>query len=782
MIESITLANIATYSRTEPQAITKLKQVNFFYGANGAGKTTISRVIKDSGYSLDSTVTWSQKTPLAAMVYNNDFIKENYKDLEDLKGVFTLGKAEANQLERLKVLQEEKQRHQQQRKRFQQALVGEDGNGGKKGELASLEAKLLAKCWDHKGQVEKINKGFQGAFKGARNSKEAFKARVLKEYISNRSPLVDLDSLLQRASVLYDEAPTPLPLIPSLDLSRLLALEASPVLQKRIIGKEDVNISGLIQRLNNSDWVRQGVKFLERSDDQCPFCQQGVPHDLEHSLSEYFDETFEADSEAVRALRYEYIRAADEMSVNASNIAALEYVHLDKEQFTSNLQAAEAIVQVNKERLAGKTSNPSTIVSLESLESLSNSLEAIVAFANEKAAEHNRLVASFTVEQNKLTGEIWRYLLENDLKPTLSDYFADKAQLDKAIAGVTTSLERAEQDVSKAEIDISKIESSLTSVKPTVIAINAILKDFGFRSFSLDPACEGNCYRLVRADGSDAKSTLSEGEKTFVTFLYFYHLLKGSVTTSGISTDRIIVIDDPVSSLDSDVLFIVGSLIKQLFDEVRDKKSNLKQIFVLTHNIHFHKEITFDQRRPLGKSFPDEGFWIVRKPGDFSEIESYPVNPIKTSYQLLWHELKRQPIQALTVQNTMRRILENYFKILGGVDNQKLIDAFEGHEKIHCKSLLSWVNDGSHYAPDELYVAIGDSMATSYMRIFFKIFKVTEHMAHYKMMMGDDFIDLDPEDNGPSLPAEAEAEAEFSTDGNHRAIVVESIAPRHPDS
>ncbi|MFH0083694.1 AAA family ATPase, partial [Pseudomonas aeruginosa] len=69
--------------------------------------------------------------------------------------------------------------------------------------------------------------------------------------------------------------------------------------------------------------------------------------------------------------------------------------------------------------------------------------------------------------------------------------------------------------------------------------------------------------------GMDAKETLSEGERTFVTFLYFYHLLKGSDSESGVTTDRIVVFDDPVSSLDSDILFIVSSLIKALFDEVR---------------------------------------------------------------------------------------------------------------------------------------------------------------------------------------------------------------------
>ena len=68
---------------------------------------------------------------------------------------------------------------------------------------------------------------------------------------------------------------------------------------------------------------------------------------------------------------------------------------------------------------------------------------------------------------------------------------------------------------------------------------------------------------------------------------------------------------------------------------------------------------------------------------------------------------------ALTIQNTMRRILENYFKILGNIDTHIIIDKFEGQEKVQCQSLISWVNDGSHYSPDDLYVAISDGMAHS---------------------------------------------------------------------
>ncbi|QDD91716.1 AAA family ATPase [Pseudomonas oryzihabitans] len=746
MIESITLSGIATYSSVTPETIQNLKTVNYFYGANGAGKTTISRLIDEPALSAASKVTWAKGNPIPAMVYNNDFIAANFTDSKQFKGVFTLGKTEKAQLDRLEALQRERRGYEQVKTRAQENLKGLDGESGKIGEKKALEAKLLTRCWEQK---QKHDNDFQIAFTGLRNNKEAFKNRVLQEYKDNTSQLAELEDLRKRADVLYRDAPSPMTTVPSLDLSRLVGLEQNPVLSKKVVGKEDVSVSAMIQHLGNSDWIRQGTRYLGHTDNDCPFCQQQLPHDFEKRLEDYFDETFEADTRALSQFRDTYWSTADTLLAQAQTLLTTDCKHLDKEKLEAELHALNAIILVNRQRIDQKVASPSIDVALEDLAEVPQKISELINSANLKVSEHNRLVSDFSVEQKRLTGSVWRYLLDVELKDTLTDYTNDINRISKAIFGISASLEKAELDISIADAEIAKIETSLTSVRPTVIAINKILKDFGFRSFSLDTACTDNSYRLIRSDGTDAKATLSEGEKTFVTFLYFYHLLRGSITTSGINTDRIVVIDDPVSSLDSDVLFIVSSLIKKLFHDARQKGNNIKQVFILTHNVHFHKEITFNPQRAGDNPIKDETFWIVRKPDCFSRIEGFETNPIKTSYQLLWAELTKNPLPALTIQNTMRRILENYFKILGNTDTSVIIGKFEGQEKVQCQSLISWVNDGSHYSPDELYVAISDGMAHNYMRIFFKIFKVMDHMPHYKMMMGRNFIDLDPVDVEP---------------------------------
>ena len=133
-----------------------------------------------------------------------------------------------------------------------------------------------------------------------------------------------------------------------------------------------------------------------------------------------------------------------------------------------------------------------------------------------------------------------------------------------------------------------------------------------------------------------------------------------------------------------------------------------------------------------------ETFWIVRKVNDVSVITGYNHNPISTSYELLWAEVRSPNRSNITIQNTLRRILENYFKILGNLDKDNICARFEGRDQQICGSLFSWVNDGSHSFNDDLYISADNAMITRYLDVFRRIFEVTNHLAHYEMMMGQE--------------------------------------------
>jgi wobble nucleotide-excising tRNase len=156
----------------------------------------------------------------------------------------------------------------------------------------------------------------------------------------------------------------------------------------------------------------------------------------------------------------------------------------------------------------------------------------------------------------------------------------------------------------------------------------------------------------------------------------------------------------------------------------------------MTHNVYFHKEITFNKKRKSGK-LKEETFWIIRKTESGSKIEWYNENPITTSYDLLWAEVRNKNKSPLMIQNVLRRILENYFKILGGIDFDSICDRFDGKEKLICKSLFSWVSDGSHFALDDVYISMDNTQIDSYLKVFKNIFLKMNHFEHYKMMMGN---------------------------------------------
>ena len=732
MIESIQIGGIATYPQ-DPENLCDLSTFNFIYGANGTGKTTVTRVIASESSFPTCKVSWKGGTRLQSIVYNRDFVETNFNQCAELKGVFTLGEKNVDAINKISTAKLELDTITKKLENLNKVLHAEDGTGGKKGELLALEVELRQKCW---AQKQKHDAKLHGAFEGFRNNAEKFKGKVLQEWVSNSAKTEALDFLEKKAETLFGPAPTTERSISCLELDAILAHEVDSILKKRVIGKEDVNIAAMIKKLGNSDWIREGRGFYDVNERICPFCQQSTTEAFAQSLNDYFDEAFQTDSKAIDNLATNYRVDSARLQQQILSIIDDPPKFLDVEKLRAEKELLDSIVTVNIQRIASKKKEPSQVIELESISNIVSTIKMLIDAANGLVAEHNKMVANLSQERKGLTAQVWKYLLDVELKADLDAYKAKRDGLNKAITALTDQISTGTSDRTIKATEIREFEKQTTSIQPTIDGINTLLMSFGFQSFSLAKTDNGTCYKLLRADGADAKATLSEGEKNFVTFLYFYHLLKGSESESGMTTDRVIVIDDPVSSLDSDVLFIVSSLIKGLFDEVRTGTSHVKQVFVLTHNVYFHKEVTFNPKRQ-NCAMNEETFWVVRKSGLASKIEKHISNPIKTSYELLWAEVKKPDRSNLTIQNTLRRILENYFKILGGVDPEKIYRMFEGKEKLICKSLFSWVNEGSHYALGDLYVSTGDTMVEIYLKVFKDIFEKSAHLAHYEMMMAN---------------------------------------------
>ncbi len=732
MIEGIKIKSVASFGDKE-QVIEGLSQNNFFYGSNGSGKTTISRLIADEDaddYSKCSVI-WRSGNKLETLVYNRDFIDRNFNSDAELRGIFTLGEENEAILKAIEDARAESDHLDAEIQEKKKTLAGDDGNGGKKAELKYLESEFEEYCWMLKG---KFDEDFKAAFKGVRDKKIKFKEKLLTEREVNQAESLILEELKVKSRTVFAENLEKINPIPPLQYSDLVDLESVDILAKKVIGKDDVDIAAMIKKLGNSDWVKQGRAYYDKNDDICPFCQQETDEAFGESLNMYFDEMYLNDIGEIEQLAIRYEAYSDEIIQYVQELIDHAPQYLDCEKLESQQSLVEIKIGGNRQLIERKKKEASLVIRLEALNEILEEINQTINEANKIIIKHNQSVDNIDLEKRTLTSQIWKYMVE-EARTAYDSYKIRKTNLEAAIIGLDEGI-AGKQAEKRTKIDeIKALEKNITSIQPTVVEINALLSSFGFTGFEISKSQKEGYYSIVRPNGKEAKETLSEGERSFVTFLYFYHLLKGSTSESGITGNRVVVIDDPVSSLDSDILFIVSNLIKRLFNDVRSGTGHIKQVFVLTHNVYFHKEVTFNQKR-TGGAKTEQTFWTVKKTDQLSVIEKHGDNPVKTSYELLWNEVKDEKRSILTIQNTLRRILEYYFKLLGNINNDKLIDEFEGKEKQVCGSLFSWVNDGSHNALDDLFVSYDAAMVDTYLDVFKKIFEKSDHIAHYNMMMG----------------------------------------------
>lgn len=736
MIKTIKLKNCATYL-SEGTSIENCQKINFFYGPNGSGKSTISNFLQDPTDLLyrECIIEWENDTAVDIMVYNRRFRERNFK--ENIAGVFTLGQAT---IEDIRALEEMKE---------QRAKKNEDyttrGNTLQKKlqEEIAYKATFRDTVWE---RILKPNEAdFQEAFSGFRNNKERFRDEVLRRYQISHSSTETRDALLVRAKTLFARKPEKCPIIPFvLDniVEQIAEIETAAIWSKVIVGNRDLPIGRLIEVLDNADWVSQGRKHL-REDGICPFCQkQTITDELKNQLDAFFSGEYEQDVSLIKQFIGQYSSYTDELlsriKTLRTSLGSYPAAGIEASKIDPIIELLNGYFSKNKAEMLIKEKEPGRIISLTETAATTSSMKQLVINGNAAVTKHNEMVDNYTSEKDTLVADIWVFLMDEN-EALIAGYLNDIETFTKAKKGIQKGIDVCKQQLDDLDGKIVEAGKNITSVQPTVDEINRSLKSFGFTNFKIVPSpAQPNAYQIQRMDGTLATNTLSEGEETFISFLYFLQFAKGSIDVAKVSNRKVLVLDDPICSLDSTVLYIVSSLVKGLIKDVREGNSDVEQIFILTHNVFFHKETAFIDRRT--EVCNDIHFWIISKDNNISTIKAYERNnPIKTSYELLWEELKSNTNASLiTTQNIMRRILENYFSILGKTKDDTIVDSFSTiEEKMICRSLLSWINDSSHTIPDDLYIDSYTDSIDRYKQIFKEVFFKMGHEAHYKMMMGE---------------------------------------------
>lgn len=589
---------------------------------------------------------------------------------------------------------------------------------------------------------------FKKALTGFIGDSKKFKTKLLEENTANEEQLLSEDILKTRYQEIFSTEPTKEEYIKPISFEELLNCETNEILSKKIIGKEDINIAALIKKLDNSSWVQEGMKYYNKSDGVCPFCQQKVNNDFSKSISEYFDTTFTQQIEMLNNLYNDYKEKKYCVYSQLLQIQQNANRHLKDSELETNINLFNEITENNIHIIEDKLKNPSLPINLKNLSDTISKIKNIINQANNEISEYNKLVDNLADSREILKKQIWKFLItktQNDIQT----YLEKEKNLNQAISSLGDKIKENKTVLSKKVEELHELEKKITSVQPTCNAINSILKSYGFTNFSLK-VVDKSSYILVRPDGLEVNDTLSEGEKSFVTFLYFYNLIQGSLTSSGMKGKRVVVFDDPISSLDNEVLFIVSSLIRDIAIDRDRMYKNIVQLFVLTHNVYFHKEVSYEKYQINSKEHKPrltrKAFWVVKKKENKSYIIPYLTdNPIKTSYQILWESLKDEKPNPISLPNNMRRILENYFKTLGGISIDELENRFDSEDKVICRALCSWINDGSHTCfGEEYYSSLDDNQIEKYKKVFQQIFEKQGHIAHYNMMMGiNDNIEAD---------------------------------------
>lgn len=733
MIKSINIKNVATFEPDEGIFIEGLRRVNFIYGANGSGKTTISNFLQnaiDIKFN-DCQANWNNSEELTTLVYNKNFRGSNFGKGK-LNGVFTLGEAS----------KEEKKEIEDKTEQLKQIKIDGDkirnSLNGQKEKRESLEAGIKEFAWKN------IYKEYQGIFKeaftGSMKSGELFKNRLLQEFVNNVETLQTYDELKEKAATIFGEVPKEITPISNIEYDRISKIEKDGIWSKIIVGKADVDIAKLIQKLNINDWVNQGRTYIQNDNNTCPFCQQPtIDKNFTTQIESFFDETYINDINSLKALKQEYNQIFENIINELNSIEATQKdfknSKLNTDKFSSYLKTLISQNTTNTEYLNNKLKEPSRNIELVEQSEQLSLIENLIKEANLEIKKHNDIVADYTNQRNSLINAIWKYLIE-EFRTEIEKYNSTKKGIETGINSIDAQLKAKLKEYRDLDNEIKKLSKNVTSIKPTIDEINRLLKSYGFFNFEIVPASEDGFYQIQREDGSIAEETLSEGEITFITFLYYLQLAKGGTSEENVTAERVLIIDDPISSLDSNVLFIVSTLIKEILKDVKLDKGNIKQVILLTHNVYFHKEVSYEGLHRKGEK---PVFWILRKNNSNSTIQSYlEQNPIQSSYELLWRDIKEwENNSGTTVQNTMRRILENFFSILGNKRDDFLISQFETQEERQiCRSLLSWINEGSHTLPDDLFIEAPDGTIVKYLKVFEDIFKHTENIGHFNMMMG----------------------------------------------
>lgn len=724
--------------------------INFFYGKNGAGKTSISREI-ESGRGL----AWADGEVPAnyqILVYNQDYIDLHFKTLDKVHGIFTLneGDKKDDTEEKLAALEEK-------RKGLVKRQSEINGENGERDKIA--KARQAAES-NFQGACLRNTKTMRDKYKPAFN--KFSRNPQLSQRINSTAPKEcnedDLDRIFAAA---FAEGVRSYPYFMEIDGEEHIAkVPTCDLLGEVVTSSGNTVFAKFVKELQSLSWIEHGhAQFHEKADGYCPYCHQMLPEDFETQLASCYDEQYQKALEIIKAFRGNYrahmgvifniLKRASEQETLPSLTDKVAALQPQVDNFTR-------AVQGNLNRIDEKLGDPSKVIELEDLTPMLLDLAYALVQLNGEVKKNNDMVDKLGDTQEQCIKDVWG-LIAFRMQGEVETYRLALDEANEATRKLNEEETNNKRDIKDIEAQITALGQSSTTIQAAIDGINALLRDSGFEGFEIIKSdTTKDAYKVVRGDKKVAVR-LSEGERHFLSFLYFYNQVKGC-DENGVKKEKIVVIDDPVSSLDGNALFIISSLVREMIEVCynnaeylgeTEKGDYIRQLFILTHNAQFHRGITYNQ---VGR-YRSVNFYKINKLNNISSVkpctrqsktragEDENYNPVKNAYAALWSEY--QELQnEIPLMNVIHRILDFYFLDMCGEDGMDIRerilvrekDKFNGDmEAYHlADSMLQYMGAG---IDGDMSYDSDEADSTKIKETFEMIFRRLGQGQHFDMMM-----------------------------------------------
>ena len=738
--------------------LTGLKKINFIFGPNGSGKTTLSNIFQNPS---DVRLQWENNTIGTTYIFNRNFTENALASSTQLKGVFFIRRGAANTQQTIDALERqiksEKEAYEQARKQLERATKKE----------IEIRENLNNAAWELKKQVDKHK--LANCMKGHLGSKIAFTDRLLA-ITSNAGTEMTLDTLSARANQLYSDDLATIP-IPTLrweaetdpeTLETLLATAITPSSESKLLP--------LIKRYSLFDWVTKGHEVSKEVELQgvCPYCQQEISSEIETELEALFDETYTRAKQAITDLSVKYNNDYKSLERIALTITADSESILFSEKDLNNLNTLLTKLDKINTYIIRKLEHPSQEINLPySLADLQHQVITTLKQLKDTYEQHNKVASNLTNERLNLREDFWSWVATNKLATNIDQYNSEISKATTEAAAAQTACNFYKNAIIATQKKIDYHITQLQNSKEAMEKINSLLQDLGFTSFKLAYDAPTKGYKIIRPNAHNSicnVETLSEGEKTILTFLYLIQKVDGSSTWLA-GQEPTVIIDDPIASTDAQSFFLVTQFIRRMTVYLKkptksSQQFKLSQLIVCTHNTRFLSEASYDCKFNNQQNNPYAHFFRLEKRSTGTTIsKGTHQNHIDSEYNLLWREIKActeeynahlsggpMPDYPL-LGNTMRRIIETYSTMIGKGGITKL----SNHASIAVSTLVAFCNSSSHSAIDSdlhsIFTLSTSQLLDAFRQFFEEEFEEGAHFPHYCSMMN-----LELKDQGWSYP------------------------------